>query len=77
MKQNTINYLNAMAQAKLMLKNGIITEKEYLKIEQKMAQKYSLNLLSLYRLNDLILFPFRVIYMIPKKEVNHGEDKAN
>lgn len=78
MKQNEIDYLNAMAQAKAMLKQGLINEKEYLKIEQEMAQKYTLNNLSLYRLNELLIFPFRAMYMIPNsKEVNHGENNAN
>lgn len=55
MKQNEVDYLNAMAQAKAMLKSGLITQKELTEIERKMAEKYNLNNLSLYRANDLIL----------------------
>lgn len=77
MKQNEFGYLNAMAQAKAMLKKGLINEKEYMKIEHRMAQKYSLNDLSLYRLNELLFFPFRAMYMIPKKEAKNGENNAD
>lgn len=63
-----------MAQAKAMLRKELINEKEYMKIEQKMAQKYSLNDLSLYRLNELLFFPFRAMYMIPRKEAKNDED---
>lgn len=75
MNEKIFDYVNAMVQAKTMLKQGVINEKEYLKIEQRMANKYSLNLLSIFRLNDLIFSPFRVIYMIPNKE--EANDKNN
>ena len=35
--------------AKFMLEKGIISNEEYLKIEQKMAEKYRINLTSIYR----------------------------
>ncbi len=54
MEDNVIDYLNAMYQAKLMLKKDIITKKEYLKIEGIMAKKYEINPISLYRQNWLI-----------------------
>ena len=41
MKANESNYLNAMIQAKTMVNMGLITEQEYMKIETKMARKYS------------------------------------
>lgn len=69
MDNNAIMYLNAMYQAIAMLKQGIINENDYLNIEQRMAIKYSQNTTSLYRLNDLTNPLFRVINMIPKKEV--------
>lgn len=69
MKESEIKYLNAMAQAKSMIKQGLITEKEFIKIEGKMAEKYSLNELSIYRVNDLILSNFRDIYMLESSEV--------
>lgn len=68
MKQNEIDYLNAITQAKSMLSKGIITFEEYLKIEDKMATKYNLEKTSLYRANDLINTSFRVINMIQKEE---------
>lgn len=68
MKQNEIGYLNAITQAKSMLSKGIITFEEYLKIEDRMAKKYSLDKTSLYRANDLINTSFRVINMIQKEE---------
>lgn len=79
MKANESNYLNAMIQAKTMVNMGLITEQEYMKIETKMAKKYSLNSLSIYRLNDLILSPFRVINMIPnsKEVIEDGKHSDN
>ena len=68
MDQNEINYLNAITQAKSMLSKGIISWDEYLKIEEKMAEKYNLEKTSLYRANDLINSSFRVITMIRKEE---------
>lgn len=68
MDQNEINYLNAITQAKSMLSKGIISWDEYLKIEEKMAEKYNLEKTSLYRANDLINSSFRVINMIRKEE---------
>lgn len=68
MDQNEINYLNAITQAKSMLSEGIISWDEYLKIEEKMAEKYNLEKTSLYRANDLINSSFRVINMIRKEE---------
>lgn len=68
MKQDEINYLNAMTQAKGMLSKGMITPEEYLKIEGRMAKKYNLGKTSLYRANDLINTSFRVINMIQKED---------
>lgn len=68
MKQNEIDYLNAITQAKSMFSKGMITFEEYLKIEGRMAVKYNLEKISLYRANDLINSSFRVITMIRKEE---------
>lgn len=68
MKQDEINYLNAMTQAKSMLSKKMITLEEYLKIEGRMATKYNLGKTSLYRANDLINTSFRVINMIQKED---------
>lgn len=54
MKQNEIDYLNAITQAKSMFSKGLICWDEYLKIEDRMAKKYNLEKTSLYRANDLI-----------------------
>lgn len=68
MKQDEIDYLNAMTQAKGMLSKGMITLEEYLKIEDMMVTKYNLEKTSLYRANDLINTSFRVINMIQKED---------
>lgn len=68
MKQDEIDYLNAMTQAKSMLSKKMITLDEYLKIEGRMATKYNLEKTSLYRANDLINTSFRVINMIQKED---------
>lgn len=68
MKQDEIDYLNAMTQAKSMLSKGMITLEEYMKIEGRMATKYNLEKTSLYRANDLINTSFRVINMIQKED---------
>lgn len=77
MDNNAIMYLNAMYQAVAMVKQGIINENDYLNIEQRMAIKYSQNTTSLYRLNDLTNPLFRVINMIPKKEVKSDARNKN
>lgn len=47
-------YKSAMAQARLMLSNGILTKTEYLEIDTMMAEKYELSSCSLFRNNDLL-----------------------
>lgn len=54
MNDNEKNYLNAIVQAKSMIKNGIITVDEYKKIEARLAQKYCIKKTNLYRSNDWI-----------------------
>lgn len=66
MNNNVMDYLNAMTQAKNMLNQRIISDEEYEEIERKFAEKYCLNSLSLYRLNDLINKRKRVIDIIQK-----------
>lgn len=68
MDKDSINYLNTMFQVRAMAKQGLISEKDYIMIEQKMAEKYNQKETSLYRLNDLIISPFRVINIIQEKE---------
>ena len=49
-----IAYMTTMAGVKLMLKQGIITTKEYNEIDTMIAQKHGLSLSVIYRLNPLI-----------------------
>ena len=48
------SYKSAMAQARLMLLKGILTESEYAIIDTVMAEKYGLSSCSLFRENDLL-----------------------
>ena len=49
MRSNIVVYLDAIAPFKRMLKLGLITPEEYIKIEEKLYQKYGLNSSSIYR----------------------------
>lgn len=49
-----LGYKSAMAQARLMLSKGIISEDEYAIIDTMMAEKYGLSSCSLFRENDLL-----------------------
>ncbi len=51
-------YLSAMAQAQIMLKNGIIGKDDIVSIEHKLAEKYGLKIGSIYREIDLINVTF-------------------
>ena len=76
MDKDSINYLNTMFQLRAMARQGLITEKDYIQIEEIMAKKYNQKETSLYRLNDLIISPFRVINIIQEKEWYYGENKS-
>lgn len=52
-------YQSAMAQAKMMLVNGIISHTDIVSIEDKLAEKYGLKSGSIYREIDLINVAFR------------------
>lgn len=52
-------YQSAMAQAHLMLEQGIINRSDIVSIEDKLAQKYGLHFGSIYREIDLINVAFR------------------
>ncbi len=58
MTENEVNYINAMHQAKCMLSQGKISYDDFLKIEDKIAKKYSLDKTNLYRSNHLIKTAF-------------------
>ena len=57
--KNVDAYQLAVHQAKQMLKVGTIDENDYIKIEEKMAEKYCINKHSIYRLDNLISTPTR------------------
>lgn len=67
-------YLLSLEPIKKMFFDGLITDKEYLKSEAFLANKYCIKKFSLYRANDLINSPFRVMYISEKKEVKHIEE---
>jgi len=52
-------YQSAMTQAQIMLKNGIIGKNDIVLIEHKLAEKYGLDIGSIYREIDLISVAFR------------------
>ena len=54
MDKDIIGYCSAIAQARRMLKMGIISMEDYEKIDHVLLEKYKLSLSSLYRDMDLI-----------------------
>lgn len=66
--QALLGYKSSMAQARLMLSNGLITTEELAIIETKMCEIFGINFDSLYRENDWIISGFRG-NMSPVKEV--------
>lgn len=55
MNKNVFSYCSAMAQARRLMCDGIITVKDYEEIDTILLQKYNLQLSSLYRDRDLII----------------------
>lgn len=53
-QQSIERYSVAMLFAKKMLESSIISNEDYDKIEDKIAQKYCIKIDSIYRTNDLI-----------------------
>lgn len=66
--QALLGYKSAMAQARLMRSQGLITNDELAIIETKMCEIFGINFDSLYRENDWIISGFRG-NMSPVKEV--------
>lgn len=66
-------YLLSIENLKAMYKDGLIDAKDYQKAESFLAKKYCIKKVSLYRTNDLINTPFRVMYIHGKKEVKSNE----
>lgn len=55
------HYLASLSLIQSMRNKGIINEEEYNKAEAFLAKKYCIKIVSIYRPNDLIISPFRVI----------------
>lgn len=66
-------YLLSIENLKAMYKDGLIDAKDYQKAESFLTKKYCIKKVSLYRANDLINTPFRVMYIHGKKEVKSNE----
>lgn len=49
--QALLGYKSAMAQAKVLLRRGLITRKEYMHFDTMMTKKYGLSLVSIFREN--------------------------
>lgn len=62
------SYITAMAAARRMRDSGILTDKDYLTVEEAMREKYSVPKGSIYRDFDLLCPNFRAI-MSHHKEV--------
>lgn len=68
MDERVFNYASAMAVARKMRDCGILTDKDYLIVEEAMLEKYSVPKASIYRDFDLLCPNFRAI-MSHHKEV--------
>ena len=76
-RTNIENYQSSLSIVISMYKNGLISDKDYLKAENHLAKKYCIKKGSIYRSNDLINKPFRAIYMMQKKEVQNARENNN
>ena len=54
-------------------KRGEISQKDMIKIEEKVMKKSGINPLSIYRINDLIVDPTRANIVVKEKEVISNE----
>lgn len=77
MRTKVENYYMSIAPILSMERSGIITHRDFLKIEEYLAEKYYLKRHNIYRLNDLIKIEKRAIYMIPQKEANNDTKNDN
>lgn len=75
MKDDIIDYIAAMVQAKKMLEKGIIDSDDYSTIETLMARKYGLSDRSIFRQYRLTSGPARVSNMIRRTEVADVNNK--
>ena len=70
---NIEKYYSSMLPVRKMLESKIISEEDYKKAETHLAEKYCIKISNIYRLNDLIKTPFRVMYICDKKEVKNDD----
>ena len=75
-------YYLSIAPIKSLLEQGIISNEEYYKSEQFLANKYCINKGNLYRLKDLTFEPNKVIYSMTEEgadlnETNNNENRSN
>lgn len=79
MNENLSKYLNAIYLLEELKIKGIINASDYEKSEKFFAKKYCIKIGNLYRQNGLIKSDFRVMYMMPKEEVQKdgNDSKAN
>ena len=75
-QDNLTKYLSSMVPVKRMLTDGLISEDDYKKSERLLAKKYCIKDNEIYRLNELLLLPFRVMYVCDEKEVNNGKQSS-
>lgn len=59
-RANLDGYISAMAQAKMMLSNGLINQEEFEDLDTMMAKKYGISLCSIFREIEWINSDFRV-----------------
>jgi hypothetical protein len=75
-------YYLSIAPIKSLLEQGIISNEEYYKSEQFLANKYCIKKGNLYRLNDLTFEANKVIYGMTEEgvdlnETNNNENRSN
>lgn len=58
-RNNIERYHASLLQAKKMFDLGILNDEDYERVEDLLAKKYCIKGCSVYRLNDLIVTPFR------------------
>ena len=76
-RTNIENYQSSLSIVVSMYKNGLISDKDYLKAESHLAKKYCIKKGSIYRSNNLINSDFRAIYIMQKKEVDNARKNDN
>ena len=70
---NVEKYYSSILPVRKMLDSKIISEEDYKKAEAHLADKYCIKISNVYRLNDLIKTPFRVMYIHDEKEVKNDD----